>query len=146
MTTRLTPLFLFLALLVRGGTAHAESGPPPATVDLNQASGEQLQTVPGIGPSKAAKILEYRQKRPFRTVEELVRVKGFGRKTLVRLRPFLSVDGTLPITGARPAPRTTTPPQATASVREAPPTCPACQCICSTAPPATTPPTSATRR
>lgn len=61
-------------------------------VNLNTATSEELERLPGVGPSKAAKIIEHRQRRPFRTVAELVRVKGFGTKTLQRLRPFLTVS------------------------------------------------------
>ncbi|MDZ4696086.1 MAG: helix-hairpin-helix domain-containing protein [Deltaproteobacteria bacterium] len=136
MNTKLAPILGFLAVIsICGAPAHAESTDVQTPIDLNQGSDEQLQTVPGIGPSKAAKIIEYRQRRPFRTVEELVRVKGFGRKTLVRLRPFLSVDGGSHVAPLKTEVRVARPsPQARADA----PLCPACQCVCATSPPATT--------
>jgi competence protein ComEA len=63
-------------------------------LNLNTASGEQLQLLPGVGPAKSERILEYRQKHgKFRRVQDLRRVKGFGQKTLKKLAPYLAVDG-----------------------------------------------------
>ena len=59
-------------------------------VNLNTATPEELQKLPGVGPSKAKRIVDHRIHKPFRTVAELVRVKGFGAKTMARLRPFLT--------------------------------------------------------
>lgn len=79
--------FLVLVLGARPASGDAFVG----LVNLNTATMEELQHLPGVGPSKASKILEHRRHRPFRTVAELVRVKGFGAKTVSRLRPFLTV-------------------------------------------------------
>jgi competence protein ComEA len=62
-------------------------------VNLNTAPPEVLALLPGIGPAKAVAILAYRKRRPFRTVDELVRIKGLGRKMVRRLRPHLAVAG-----------------------------------------------------
>jgi competence ComEA-like helix-hairpin-helix protein len=62
-------------------------------VNLNTASAEALSLLPGVGPSKAAAIVAYRRRRPFRTVDELVRIKGIGRKMVRRLRAHLAVAG-----------------------------------------------------
>jgi competence protein ComEA len=61
-------------------------------VDINRASAEELQRLPGIGPKMAERILEERRKLPFRSVEDLRRVHGIGPKTLERLRPHVTVD------------------------------------------------------
>lgn len=75
-------------------TIHAYAGTPfNGIVNINTATADELQQLPGVGPSKAKRILDHRARRPFRTVAELVRVKGFGAKTLTRLRPFLTVSG-----------------------------------------------------
>jgi competence protein ComEA len=76
-------------------------------VNLNDANADQLVLLPGVGPSKAAAIIAYRKSHPFKRLEDLTRVKGFGRKTFSRLRPLLSVNGptTLkerPVTPLRP--------------------------------------------
>lgn len=55
-------------------------------IDVNRASSEELQTLDGIGPVLAERIIESRLKAPFRSVDELERVRGIGPKTLQRLR------------------------------------------------------------
>ncbi|MGG1552649.1 ComEA family DNA-binding protein [Paenibacillus ferrarius] len=63
-------------------------------LDLNTATLEQLDSLPGVGPSKAKAILEYRnQKGKFKRVEELKEVKGIGDKIFEKLRPYLYVSG-----------------------------------------------------
>lgn len=58
-------------------------------IDINNASGEELRSLPGIGPVMSKRILEERQKRPFKSVEDLRRVAGIGPKILDRLRPHV---------------------------------------------------------
>jgi comEA protein len=63
-------------------------------LNLNTATGEQLQLLPGVGPAKSERIVEFRQKHgKFRRIQDLRRVKGFGQKTLKKLTPYLAVDG-----------------------------------------------------
>ncbi len=58
-----------------------------AVVNVNTATSEQLQTLPGIGPARAADIIDYRERDgPFQSVEELLQVPGIGPATLDRLR------------------------------------------------------------
>lgn len=61
----------------------------PAKVELNSASFEELQALPGIGPKLAERILA---RRPFKTVEDLDKVPGIGAKTIERLRPLVWVE------------------------------------------------------
>jgi competence protein ComEA len=61
-------------------------------IDINTASAAELATLPGIGDSKAKAIVEYRAADPFRTVEDLKKVKGIGDKTFESLRPNLMVS------------------------------------------------------
>lgn len=73
-------------------------------VNINTASSEQLELLPGIGPSKSRAIVRYRERRKFKATHELIRVKGIGRKTFKRLRPYLAVQGPTTLS-ARPARR-----------------------------------------
>lgn len=64
----------------------------PAKVNINQAKVEQLITVPGIGPAKAAIIISYREENGlFGRLEDLLEVSGIGEKTLERLSQYLEV-------------------------------------------------------
>ncbi|MFZ5439805.1 MAG: ComEA family DNA-binding protein [Myxococcota bacterium] len=62
-------------------------------VNLNTATAQQLDLLPGIGAKAARRIIEFRAKTPFAKVEDLRKVKGFGPKKLEKLKPFLSVSG-----------------------------------------------------
>jgi competence protein ComEA len=77
------------------GTDH-DSGPPPQSstvqLNLNSASAAELDALPGVGPAKAAAILQYRaQHGPFTMVEDLARVPGFGVAAVTRLRDRVAV-------------------------------------------------------
>jgi competence protein ComEA len=63
------------------------------TVNLNEATAAQLDLLPGVGEKAARKIIEYRQKTPFTKVEEIVKVKGFGKKKFDKMKPYLAVSG-----------------------------------------------------
>jgi competence protein ComEA len=63
------------------------------TVHLNQATAEQLQALPGVGPALSARIVEYRTEHgPFRTVDQLAEVKGVGQAKLAKFKNQLTVD------------------------------------------------------
>ena len=69
-------------------TAEAAAG----KIDINTADAETLSTLKGIGPSTAKRIVEYREKAGnFKTVEDLMDVKGIGEKSFQRLKPFITV-------------------------------------------------------
>jgi competence protein ComEA len=63
-----------------------------AVVNLNTATLEQLETLPGIGQKTAQLILDYREKvGEFKKIEELMNVKGIGEKAFLRLKPLIAV-------------------------------------------------------
>lgn len=71
----------------------AQAATPQGVVNIQTASVEQLQQLPGIGPSKAEAIVAQRERRAFRRIEDILRVRGIGRSTFRRLRSMLTVDG-----------------------------------------------------
>ncbi|HEY8926432.1 MAG TPA: helix-hairpin-helix domain-containing protein [Polyangia bacterium] len=84
---------LVLVVDLGSGRARAAGKTVEGVVNLNTAPVELLSALPGIGPSKALGILAYRARRPFRTVDELVRVKGIGRRMVLAMRAHLAVSG-----------------------------------------------------
>jgi competence ComEA-like helix-hairpin-helix protein len=70
----------------------ARSG-PSGRVDVNRAGAAELETVPGIGPGLAARVIAHRERNgPFRTVDELENVPGIGPATLARIRPHVAAS------------------------------------------------------
>jgi competence protein ComEA len=66
----------------------APGAPASAPVNLNSATAEQLDTLDGVGPATATKILEWRRAHGgFRSVEDLAQVPGIGPKKLAALKP-----------------------------------------------------------
>lgn len=62
------------------------------TIQLNQATAEQLQTLPGIGPALAERIVVYRNENgPFKSIDQLAEVKGIGQRKLETFRDRLTL-------------------------------------------------------
>ena len=72
--------------------ASPREKPPISVVNINTATSTELQTLPGIGPSTATRILDYRQKNGgFKKVEDLMNVRGIGEKTFLKLKPLITL-------------------------------------------------------
>ena len=87
-----------VVFLTLGGSA-AFAGKPvmkkelTGVVNINTASAQQLDLLPGVGEKAAKRIIEHRSKTPFAKVDDLRKVKGFGAKKLEKLKGFLTTSG-----------------------------------------------------
>lgn len=77
------------------GEARAGGSPEDVgylKIDVNRAGMDELMLLPGIGPKKAEAVVEWRTKRGrFRSLDDLLEVRGIGKATLERLRPYAEV-------------------------------------------------------
>jgi competence ComEA-like helix-hairpin-helix protein len=111
---RLVFSFLFLGLLFSSAAMAGKKVPPAKPVNLNTATAEQLQLVPGIGPVTADKILKMRKYNgPFHSVDDLLAIRGLGPKRLEKMRKYLTVGKS---TSSKAAPLAQTAP----SVKQTP--------------------------
>jgi len=61
-------------------------------VNINQATEEQLEEIPGIGPVKAAAIISFREEHgAFKSVEDIVQVSGIGQKSIEKIAEYIEV-------------------------------------------------------
>ncbi len=85
---------LAVALFALAQPGLAKGPSLQGVLNLNQASVEQLVLLPGIGESRARAIVSLRKKLgSFRSVEQLVEVKGIGPAALTKLKPFVKTSG-----------------------------------------------------
>ncbi len=89
-----------------------------AAVNLNSATKDELVALPGIGPSKAQAIIDYRtQNGPFRSVDEVRKVRGIGEKLFQQIKPELTIAGSGPRAAVAQAPARDAKPDAKADAR-----------------------------
>ena len=92
----------------RPAAAAAGGAGPPAPIDPNTATAAELDRLPGIGPSLAARIVAERGRRPFTSVEDLTRVRGIGAALANTLADNVSLPAgpmrskSSPVTGLTP--------------------------------------------
>lgn len=62
-------------------------------ININQATREEIERLPYIGPSLAERIIQYRQREGgFRSIEDLKKVKGIGEKNLEKIKPYVTLQ------------------------------------------------------
>jgi competence protein ComEA len=115
---RYSVTYVFFAILafalVTVPATLAKKKPPAHPININTAGATELQQVPGIGPSTAQKILDTRKSYgAFKSVDDLLAIKGIGPKKLEKMRKYLTV-------GKPPSKKQSNSPQ-TASVPTKPP-------------------------
>ncbi len=71
--------------------AYVQLGQEHSLININTASREELESLPGIGPVYASRIIEYREKRKFNKIEDIKKVNGIGDKTFELIRDKISV-------------------------------------------------------
>src|SRR5688572_21517301 len=92
---------LLVLLLALGAPVSAQEKPaaksktaaaPSSPINLNTATVQQLEALPGVGTRTAQLIVEHRQKSGgFKKVEELMNIKGIGEKSFLKLKPMVTV-------------------------------------------------------
>ena len=88
---------LFLPLAANAAAASAATA---EKVDVNRATAPELESLPGVGPSLAQRILDYRKEHgPFQRIEDLMNVQGIGEKNFLRIREHVTVGERKPDKG-----------------------------------------------
>ena len=80
-------------IIVKGGVKEERSLKEARVVDINAATMEELQTIPGIGESYAARIIEYRNAHGgFEYESDLLNVEGIGEKKLEKIKEYIRIE------------------------------------------------------
>ncbi len=80
---------LLLSVFLFGAAAEL---PAMEKININTATVEQLEALPGIGPSLAGQIVEHRGQAPFASPEEIMNVKGIGSAKFAKMKEFITVE------------------------------------------------------
>ena len=84
---------ILVFLSVASAPCAAKKHPPSKPVDLNAATVQELEQLPGIGPTTAKAIVQFRIKSGrFRRVEDLLAIRGISEGKLKKLRPYITVS------------------------------------------------------
>ena len=90
-------LLVVMALSTVAGAADGQK--PNVVVNINNASSEELQLLPRVGPALAGRIITFREANgPFRSVDEIIAVKGIGEKSFEKLQPYIVTSGATTLT------------------------------------------------
>jgi competence ComEA-like helix-hairpin-helix protein len=121
MPLRVAHAWLLACILFFVSTAFPATKKPPAhPIDINTASSAQLQQVPGIGPATADKILLTRKSYgAFKTVDDLLSVRGIGPKKLEKMRKYLVAGHAAPGRRVGPSGASSSQPAKSSSAKKA---------------------------
>lgn len=96
-----------LIFLLAIPAVHARKNPPSHPIDLNAANEKELEELPGVGPTTAQAIINFREKSGrFKRVEDLLTIRGISEAKLQKMRPYLTV-GPVPAAPAAAGPKLT---------------------------------------
>jgi comEA protein len=89
---------VFLALCSSlAANSNGQKPPPTKPINLNTATIEELEQLPGVGPVTAKDIIHFRQKSgPFRSVNDLLAVRRITKARLEKLRPYVTIGAPSP--------------------------------------------------
>ena len=90
--SRLGAALLALAVLTLGTVPPLSAAEENDPIDLNRATARELVQLPGVGEVIAKRIVDFREEHgPFKRVEDLMKIKGIGEKSLERIRPYIRI-------------------------------------------------------
>jgi comEA protein len=89
---------VILVVMIVGGAAYGQGKTAQAAgqgkININTATIEEFQLLPKVGEATAKNILDFRKAHgSFKSVDDLEKVKGIGKKKLQSLRPYIKIDG-----------------------------------------------------
>lgn len=90
--SRLGVALLALVVLTVGMIPPLSAAEENNPIDLNRATARELIQLPGVGEVIAKRIVDFREEHgPFKRVEDLMKVKGIGEKSLKKIRPYIRI-------------------------------------------------------
>jgi len=85
-------IFTVSVFLMLAASAFATKNPPTHPIDINLASAKELEELPGVGPTTAKAIIQFRTKTGrFHRVEDLLAIRGISETKLEKMRPYITV-------------------------------------------------------
>jgi len=85
-------LSLAAASLFFGAAAYAKKAPPAHPIDINTATVKELEELPGVGPTTAKAIVEFRTRAGrFQRVTDLLVIRGISESKLKKMRPYITI-------------------------------------------------------
>ena len=85
-------LSLAAASLIFGVAAYAKKKPPAHPIDINTATVKELEELPGVGPTTAKAIVEFRTRAGrFQRVTDLLVIRGISESKLKKMRPYITI-------------------------------------------------------